>query len=42
MRQTNIYRSASGWAWEVRINSRVVIIGWARTRERAEQEAKLA
>jgi hypothetical protein len=42
MRATNFYPNERGWMWEVWIDSRLVVVGWARTRERAELEAKLA
>ena len=42
MRKTNVYQGQLGWLWEVWIDARLVVVGCARTRERAELQAKLA
>ena len=42
MRETRVYPSELGWLWQVWIDARLVVIGWARTRERAELQAKMA
>jgi hypothetical protein len=42
MRETHIFPAERGWLWEVRIDARVVVIGWSLTRERAELQARMA
>ena len=42
MNAVKIYPSRSGgWIYEVWVAARLVVIGWSRTREAAEQEALL-
>lgn len=33
---------SGGWIYEVWIGARAVVVGWCRTREAAEEEARLA
>ena len=42
MRTIHIYAGSRGWFYEVRIALRVVVLGWAATREHAEVDAALA
>ena len=39
MHTIRIYPGRSGWFYEVWIASRLVILGWAQSRERAERYA---
>lgn len=41
MKSINIYAGSNGWLYEVWIASRLVVLGWCATRERAAQEAAL-
>lgn len=42
MKFINIYAGADGWFYEVWAAGRVLVIGWARSRDRAETEAAIA
>jgi hypothetical protein len=42
MKSINIYAGADGWFYEVWAAGRVLVIGWARSRDRAETEAAIA
>ena len=42
MRHVHVYETAAGWVYEVWIGERAVVIGFATTRERAQQAAELA
>lgn len=42
MKNINVYAAADGWFYEVWIASRLVVLGWCATRERATREACLA
>jgi hypothetical protein len=42
MKSINIYAGRDGWFYEVWTAGRVLVIGWARTRDRAELEAAIA
>ena len=33
---------SGGWIYEVWVGARLVLVGWCRTREAAEEEARLA
>ena len=39
MKNVNIYAGRDGWFYEVWIASRLVVLGWCPTRERANREA---
>jgi hypothetical protein len=42
MNDVKVYPSHSGgWIYEVWVAARLIVIGWSRTREGAEQEALL-
>jgi hypothetical protein len=42
MNSINIYPGRDGWFYEVWAAGRVLVIGWSRTRDRAEIEAVIA
>jgi hypothetical protein len=42
MRSVRIYAVKDGWLYEVRLGDRVVVLGWSRTRERAQKAAETA
>ena len=42
MKSINIYPGRDGWFYEVRTGDRVIVLGWSRTRDRAEIEAAIA
>ena len=42
MKDKRIYQGRGGWFYEVWIASRLVIFGWAQSRERAEWHASAA
>ena len=39
MNDIRIYAARGGWLYEVWIASRLVVLGWCATRERAERQA---
>lgn len=40
MKNIRVYAGRQGWFYEVWFASRVVVVGWCRTRERALSEAR--
>jgi len=42
MRTVHVYAAFGGWFYVVRVNARVVVLGWCLTREDAEVRAVLA
>jgi hypothetical protein len=41
MKSVNIYPGRDGWFYEVWMADRVLVVGWSRTRDRAETEAAI-
>ena len=39
MKNVNVYAGRNGWFYEVWVASRLVVLGWCPTRERAAREA---
>ena len=42
MKRINVYAGRDGWYYEVWVASRLVVLGWCATRERAAAEALVA
>ena len=42
MSKTVIYRAERGWFWQLWIDARLVIFGWAETHEKAQLNARMA